>query len=273
MAGSSTTRSAPNSRGQSSMRRTIHGCGSSTGSGVRSMRNGWALSNCAAPTYGLVSTAKRSGGSRRHHSHSSDWMPPIFGGKSFVTSRCFTGARAARPDRDRAARSPTGRARRAPRRRRGGSGPAWPRPARRARPAVLPRTTRALRRSQRGSRPAMYHRPWRSSSVASSASSRSSTSTHASAPAGSGRRWRRPRWTVGGHTSWQSSQPYRRSPTAGRSSTGIAPGRCSTQARQRLASITPGATMAPGRAGVEAPPARAAPVGDAARRLPGTRPW
>ena len=72
------------------MRRTIHGCGSSTGSGVRSMRYAWALSNCAAPSYGLVSTAKRSAGRRRHHSHSSDWIPPIFGGKSFVTKRCFT---------------------------------------------------------------------------------------------------------------------------------------------------------------------------------------
>ena len=52
-------------------------------------RNGWAASNSAAPAYGLVSTANRSGGSRRHHSHSSDWMPPILGGKSFVTRRCF----------------------------------------------------------------------------------------------------------------------------------------------------------------------------------------
>ena len=28
-------------------------------------------------------------GRRRHHSQSNDWMPPILGGKSFVTSRCF----------------------------------------------------------------------------------------------------------------------------------------------------------------------------------------
>ena len=39
------------------------------------------------------------------------------------------------------------------------------RPAGRAGRRVLPRMTSALRRSQRGSRPAMYQRPWRSSSV------------------------------------------------------------------------------------------------------------
>ena len=51
------------------------GCGSSTGSRTRATWNGWAASNSAAPRYGLVSTANDSGGSRRHHSHSSDWMP------------------------------------------------------------------------------------------------------------------------------------------------------------------------------------------------------
>ena len=83
------------------------GAASSTGSRVRSMRNGWAVSNSAAPAYGLVSTANESGGRRRHHSHSNDWMPPILGGKSFVTSRCFT------------ARIPSGRPLRSRRARRG----------------------------------------------------------------------------------------------------------------------------------------------------------
>ena len=41
---------------------------------------------------------------------------------------------------------------------------------------------------------------------------------------------------------------------------------CTSQARQRRASTTPGATMAPGRAAVEAAPARAAAVGDRCRR-------
>src|SRR4051794_54874 len=72
------------------MRATIHGCGNNTGSRVRSITNGCLESNAAAPLYGLVKTANESGGRRRHHSHSSDWIPPIFGGKSLVTKRCFT---------------------------------------------------------------------------------------------------------------------------------------------------------------------------------------
>ena len=47
----------------------------------------------------------------------------------------------------------------------------------------------------------------------------------------------------------------------------MAPGRCSTQARQRLASTTPGRDDRARRAGVEAAPARAAAVGD--RRVGG----
>ena len=81
---------APISSARALIRRTISGCGSSTGSRTRSTRNGCSASNSAAPAYGLVSTANDVGGRRRHHSHSSDWIPPIFGGKSFVTSRCFT---------------------------------------------------------------------------------------------------------------------------------------------------------------------------------------
>ena len=227
------------------MRRTIHGCGSSTGSGVRSIRYAWALSNCAAPSYGLVSTAKRSGGSRRHHSHSNDWMPPIFGGKSFVTSRCFT-----RRDRRRADRRPSRAA------------------AQRACSASTlvvavavplerrhdPRSSRVGRVAEDDERVAPQPARVAAGDVPAPVAVEQRLVVggeqveHVDPRLGVGRQrrwWRRPRWTVGGHASWQSSQPYRRSPTAGRSSTGMAPGRCSTQARQRLASMTPGATMAP----------------------------
>ncbi len=50
------------------MRRASIGVGSSTGSRVRSTRNGWAASHSRAPACGVVSTVVASGGSRRHSS-------------------------------------------------------------------------------------------------------------------------------------------------------------------------------------------------------------
>ena len=87
-AGSSTTVRAPIRSATRSMCRASPGCGSSTGSRVRSMRNRCSASHAAAPSYGVVSTAKSAGSSRRHSSQSRVWMPPILGGKSLVTSRC-----------------------------------------------------------------------------------------------------------------------------------------------------------------------------------------
>ena len=202
-AGSSTTSSAPNSRASEFTRLTISGCGSRAGSRTRSMRYACAASNSAAPRYGLVSTANWSGGRRRHHSQSSDWMPPILGGKSFVTSRCFMRRRVRG---DAPAQSACSR--------RIGFGSARYRSStarvrRSAASPVLPSTISALRRHQVGSRSARYQRPCRSTSSSSVASSRSSTSTQASASAGRRRDAivRSPRRTVGGQTSWQSSQP------------------------------------------------------------------
>ena len=63
------------------------GLGSSTGSRVRSIRNACVRSKRSASGCGLVSTVTSSGGSRRHSSQRYDWIPPIFGGKSLVTSR------------------------------------------------------------------------------------------------------------------------------------------------------------------------------------------
>ena len=231
------------------MRRTIHGCGSSTGSGVRSMRNGWALSNCAAPSYGLVSTAKRSGGRRRHHSHSSDWIPPILGGKSFVTSRCFTPAPRRQPSRALAQRACSARTGSSPWRYRASVGhdprrrPG--RPCCRARRARCAAATAGRGRrctSARGARAASRRR--RRAGRARRPRPRR--------PSGSGRRWRRPRCTVGGHTSWQSSQPYRRSPTAG----------------AELDRDGARALQHPGQAavGVDTPGATIAPVGQASRQ-------
>ena len=88
-AGSSTTRSAPKSRARSltcahhpRVRQQHRLAGAldperllgveRRGAGVRAGEHGEPV-----------------GGRRRHHSHSNDWMPPILGGKSFVTSRCF----------------------------------------------------------------------------------------------------------------------------------------------------------------------------------------
>src|SRR5437764_6119519 len=97
----------------------------------------------------------------------------------------------------------------------------------------------------------MYQRPWRSSSSSSEAASTSSTGTQASsAAAAGGGGERRSSRRLGGHASWQSSHPYRRSPSASRNSTGKSPGAWRRWARQRRASSTPGATSAPvGHAG------------------------
>src|SRR5437763_11647517 len=97
----------------------------------------------------------------------------------------------------------------------------------------------------------MYQRPWRSSSSSSEAASTSSTGTQASsAAAAGGGGERRSSSRLGGHASWQSSQPYKRSPSASRNSSGKSPGAWRRWARQRRASSTPGATRAPvGQAG------------------------
>src|SRR5438067_2993696 len=97
----------------------------------------------------------------------------------------------------------------------------------------------------------MYQRPYRASSSSSEAASRESTATHgSSSTAGGGGGTRRSAALFSGHTSWQSSHPYRRSPSAARNSTGNAPGACTRWARQRRASRTPGETSAPvGHAG------------------------
>ena len=156
------------------------------------MWNGWAASNAAAPAYGLVSTANESGGSRRHHSHSSDWMPPIFGGKSFVTSRCFT-SDAASSSTTSGSASPSGSSASSPSRR--AAHTAWSRSIGsrgevadqaatnvgvvRALP-TLPSTTSALRRTQRGRDRRGTNARTAASTSSSSASSSSITSTHGS---------------------------------------------------------------------------------------------
>src|SRR6266487_6447465 len=82
----------------SSTRRARPGAGSSTRWRVRSMLNGCAASQSAAPGYGVVSTCVSSGGRRRQSSYRYDWMPPILGGKSFVTRSDVTERRALRGD-------------------------------------------------------------------------------------------------------------------------------------------------------------------------------
>src|SRR4051812_21905698 len=72
------------------------GHGTNTGSRLRTMRNGAAASNSAAPAWGVVRTATSSGGKRRHSSQRYDWMPPTLGGKSLVTSRWRTVSRSSR---------------------------------------------------------------------------------------------------------------------------------------------------------------------------------
>ena len=51
-----------------------------------SMRNAWSRSHAAASGKAVVSTVVSAGGSRRHSSYRYDWIPPCFGGKSFVTN-------------------------------------------------------------------------------------------------------------------------------------------------------------------------------------------
>ena len=221
-AGSRTTSEAPISSAKALIRLTIIGCGSRTGSRTRSTRNGCAASNSAAPGYGLVSTANDSGGRRRHHSQSNDWMPPIFGGKSFVTNRCLHAVEPTDPSRVPAApdsspsrslahracsaritsshvpvpsqcrcRSGVGAIADDCRARRVRCGAASEGRGRRCTSAHAAAT--ASRRRHRGGR---AHRPTPARRLGDVAPS-----------SPSGRRWRRPSRTVGGHTSWQSSQP------------------------------------------------------------------
>ena len=66
--GSSTTIEASTSCARRLMRRAKPGCGSSTLSGVRTIRMGDTASNASDPEYGVVSTVVAAGGSRRHNS-------------------------------------------------------------------------------------------------------------------------------------------------------------------------------------------------------------
>ena len=229
------------------MRRTIHGCGSSTGSGVRSIRYAWALSNCGR--------ARRTGSSARRS------------GPAAAAATTPTAATGCRRSSAGSRSSPAGASRR----------PTVPPPSTGATARPAGRSSACAHRACSASTlvgAGGVPRPASASTVAVAGSARVAEDHERVAPQparvapgdvpapvaleqrlvvggqqverrrptpgrrpASGRRWRRPRWTVGGHASWQSSQPYRRSSTAGRSSTGMAPGRCSTQARQRLASI------------------------------------
>ena len=63
------------------------GVGHSTCCLVRSTRNACCASKAAASGWGVVNTVTSPAGSRRHSSQRYDWMPPILGGKSLVTSR------------------------------------------------------------------------------------------------------------------------------------------------------------------------------------------
>ena len=224
------------------MRRTIHGCGSRTGSRVRSMRYACSSSKRRAPWYGLVSTAKRSGGRRRHHSHSNDWIPPILGGKSLVTRRCFTPACAGRagPLAQRACSARTssscvavaGERRRRPRGspRVGGvaehdEGVA-PQPARVA-AGDVPAAVSLEQRVVVGVEQVEHVDPGLGAGGERARGGAGRGARSAGRPPGSRR----------------SRRCDRRWPRA--TARGSSPGRCSTQARQRLASMTPGATMAP----------------------------
>ncbi len=75
------------------------------------MANGCAASQSAAPGYGVVSTCVSSGGRRRHSSYKYDWMPPILGGKSFVTRSDVTECAAPTPGRALRMPAPVGRVR------------------------------------------------------------------------------------------------------------------------------------------------------------------
>ncbi len=103
---------------------------------------------------------------------------------------------------------------------------------------VLPRTMRALRRRYRGSRPGMYQRPSAGHELVVIAGQQPEDVDRGLGAALRGRRW----VALGcasrltGQLVWQSSQPYRRSPSASRYSGGKTPGACTSQARQRRAS-------------------------------------
>ena len=205
-------------------------------------------------------------------------MPPSLGGKSLVTSRCFIGSRlgaAPRADRGRRHRRPRagrrGRAAGPPTRRApaaagsGGAGaPRAPPPRPPSPPSpMLPSTTSALRRRWSGSRRGMYQRPWRASSSSSEARSRSSTGTDAPR-----RRRRRPRPATrpGGSGGWAGRPPgsvaavdavAERGPVLDREHPGGL-----HQPGQAAAGVDhAGGDDGAGRAAVDAPRARPAPVG------------
>ena len=242
------------------------------------MRNGCAASNSAAPRTGwsalrttlgaaAATTPTAATGSRR--SSAGSRSSPT-GASRRRAHRPVASAAGRQPSRSLAQRACSARSSSSPDRYRASVAA-----VRSSAPSpTLPSTTRALRRSQRGSRPAMYQRPCRCSSVSSSASSRSSTSTHACTPTveadllldrsdgGGGARAGSSAGTPPG--SRRSRRCDRRSPYAARP--GSTPGRCSTQARQRSPSMTPGRHDRAGRTHVDAPSARATSVGDRCRR-------
>src|SRR5215207_10650320 len=75
------------------MRVANDGVGKNWRSRARTTRNGCCASHAASPSWCVVKTVASADGSRRQSSWRYDWIPPIFGGKSLVTSRPVTAAR------------------------------------------------------------------------------------------------------------------------------------------------------------------------------------
>jgi hypothetical protein len=81
------TRSQPSARAIRAARRAIAGVGTMSGDGSRTTGNGRVASNAASPRCRAVCTTTEPSGSRRAIASTNDSMPPVRGGKSFVTTR------------------------------------------------------------------------------------------------------------------------------------------------------------------------------------------